>query len=34
MRIVENYNIQHNSEKDLLISCQDLAYHDPIVVGS
>jgi len=34
MKIAHNYNIQYNSEKDLCISCQHLAYHDPIVVGS
>jgi len=34
MRIVHSYNIQYNLEKDLCISCQHLAYHDPIVVGS
>ena len=34
MRTAHNYNIQYNLEKDLCISCQHLAYHDPIVVGS
>jgi len=33
-RIAHNYNIQYNLEKYLCISCQHLAYHDPIVVGS
>jgi len=34
MIIAHNYNIQYNLEKDLFISCEHLAYHDPIVVGS
>jgi len=34
MRIVHNYIIQYNLEKDMCISCQHLAYHDPIVVDS
>jgi len=33
MRIAHNYNIQYNLEKSLCISCQHLAYHDPINGG-
>jgi len=34
MRIAHNYNIQYNLEKDLCISGQHLAYHDPSVVDN